>query len=795
MVLEGVYVQTMTTLALKKKTRIANSERPLLPRIPLVGHLTRHIGKTRDGSLVAVIELGGRSYESADADARGGDSDALNNFVRGIASPRLGLWSHQIRRRVQVAVPGTYGSAFAQQVHDEYNARLQEQPMYSTRLFLSFLYRATAVDKAIGSIFKSKDQQLVRDALQEARDALEAIIGQALSDLEDYDPRLLGTEKRGQLTYSEIGRFYSDLLNYRGRDIPLAPYDMGEAIGDRRPIFGGETLEIRHPTHTTYGVALGIKEYLPDTWPDMWSTLLELPYEYTLTQSFLMVPKHRATSALKLQRRRMVMAEDDAVSQIDDLNDAVDQLKNNQFTMGEHNAALFVYADSIPELKTAVSESYTALADPGLIVVREDVVLEAQYWAMLPGNHAMAPRASLITSRNFVCFSPFYNYPQGCPHGHHWGDALTVFRSTVNSPVWFTTHVGDLGHLSIVGMTGAGKTVLVTFLLLCLQRFGVRNIFFDLDRGAHVAIVALGGNYLPLRLDEPTGFNPFALTLTGTHRQYLMDLVGLLVGTSLDAAESADVTIAIDSVYQLDPALRRLSALPHFLNTTDPNGVAARLAPWVGDGRRSWVFDNLDDRLNFEHTITAFDITDFIDDPALRTPIMSYLVYRMDPCIDGTPVAIWIEEAWKALDDPFFEPFVKKKLKTLRKQNGIFITATQSPADNLKSPIADTLLEQNATSIFLPNERAKRSDYVDGYKLTSAEWDLLKPLRRTAHRFLLKQSDHGVLCRLDLSGMDRILAVLSGTTAGNAIFDRLLEQHDGTLPENWLDTFCNEVLQ
>lgn len=60
----------------------------------------------------------------------------------------------------------------------------------------------------------------------------------------------------------------------------------------------------------------------------------------------------------------------------------------------------------------------------------------------------------------------------------------------------------------IIGMTGSGKTVLELFLLTMSLKYKPTVVFFDKDRGAEIAIRALGGNYRCLKRGQPTGFNP-----------------------------------------------------------------------------------------------------------------------------------------------------------------------------------------------------------------------------------------------------------------------------------------------
>ena len=59
-------------------------------------------------------------------------------------------------------------------------------------------------------------------------------------------------------------------------------------------------------------------------------------------------------------------------------------------------------------------------------------------------------------------------------------------------------------------------------------------------------------------------------------------------------------------------------------------------------------------------------------------------------------IIIDIDEFWKALGDDACRALANDKLKTIRKQNGLGIFATQSPEDALRSDIAAALIVGSA---------------------------------------------------------------------------------------------------
>jgi type IV secretion system protein VirB4 len=148
-----------------------------------------------------------------------------------------------------------------------------------------------------------------------------------------------------------------------------------------------------------------------------------------------------------------------------------------------------------------------------------------------------------------------------------------------------------------------------------------------------------------------------------------------------------------------------------------------------------------------------------------------------------------MDEFWKLLQDKHFEDLAQNKLKTIRKQNGFLVLGTQSAADVIKSPISHSIIEQCATMVFMPNPKASEADYVDGFKLTKREYQIIKEdLAPGSRRFLVKQGHSSVVAELNLQGFDNELAVISGTTGNVALVNKLMELV-GDDPAEWLPLF------
>jgi type IV secretion system protein VirB4 len=769
--------------------------------LPYIRHVTPEVINLQTRALVAVVALEGVPFETADPADLNGLHGRLNLLLRNVGGDeRLALWTHLVRRRVPAELAGAFRSAFARDLAGRIGERLSGADLYRNDLYLSLVWHPgrNASDSA-AAFFRR-----VRRARHEAAEVdpedlkrLEDAARDVVANLDAYGARLLTVTRRedGAL-FSQPMELLHALASGEWLPMPLPEGRIGPALYTNRVIFGREALEIRSPGRSRYAGMLGIKEYPAWTRPGLLDGLLAAPFECVVTQSFACLNKSDAKTVLSRKQNQLVSARDPAASQVEDLSVALDDLESNRFVMGDHHFSALVYADTPKALMENMAGARRLLADAGLVLAREDLGLEAAYWSQLPGQFRFRARSGAITSRNFAALSPFHAYPSGQPAGNHWGEAVALFQTSALTAFHFSWHHGDLGNTFICGPSGSGKTALLNTLLALSERHDPQIVLFDKDRGAEIFVRAVGGTYLALRNGVPTGCAPLkALDLTPENLVFLGALVRKLVasdGRPLGAVDEERIDVGLRSLAGLPRAERSLSALRVFLGQGDREGIGARLERWCRGGPLGWALDADEDAISLDARTLGFDMTEVLDDPVVRTPLMMVLFHRVERLIDGRRIVIAIDEFWKALGDEAFRDLAQNKLKTIRKQNGVMVFGTQSPRDALMSPIAHTIVEQCPTQVFFPNPRGTRADYVDGFHLTGAEFRLVhEDLAPESRRFLLKQGHRSVVAELDLSGLDDALAILSGRTATVEVLDRI-RARVGDDPERWLPLFHAE---
>jgi type IV secretion system protein VirB4 len=800
-------------------------------RIPYDAHVAAQVIRTKFGDYLQAFRLAGTSFECNDDLELNLWHERLNVLWRNIASPQVALWTHVVRRRVrsQGRIPEASIGGFADSLEAKYRRRLREETLMCNEIYLAVLFRP-ARDLGIGPIARFFARSYPAASKLDLSDGLEACekLAQMLrTSLARYEPETLGVYRRDARWFSSLAEYLALLVNGEWQPIPLPQGPLASALASSRLFFGHESIEYRTPTDSRVGAMLGIKEYPSPTAVGMFGALLCAPFAFVLTQSFAFLSKATGQALLQRQYNRMSNAGDFAVSQADALHEALDALSSNDFVIGDHHFSLQVLADiessadssgaaqKLRRLGDSIASARSLLADTGMLVAREDLALEAAFWAQLPGNFAMRPRRAPITSRNFSGMAPFHNYPTGRAKQNHWGDALAVLVTSAGSPYYFSLHASapgeehqggrrDTGHTLICGPTGSGKTVFIGFLITLLSRQTTTQVIFDKDRGLEILVRALGGEYFALRTGVSTGFNPLQLAATPGNIEFLKvwlrELGGAPSGRERRAGgwvrEQADLDQALRGTLALEPTARRLSRLVEFLDPTDPEGLHARLARWCSacGGEYAQVFDNPADsvvpRLT-SHPVIGFDVTEFLGNDVMRAPLTLYLFHLVRTLLDGRRLVCWMDEFWRLVADPAFAGFAKDAPKTWRKLNGVIALATQSASDVLESPISRTLVEQTPTKVFFPNGEANFAEYTQGFGLTEREFRLVKEqLQPGSRSFLVKQGQLSVVCELDLRGFSAELAVISGRISEIERMHRLIVDH-GPDPARWLPEFTS----
>ena len=753
--------------------------------VPLISHVTDEAVSMSDHSVLAMIEVQGVPWETAEASAINAWHARLNTTIQNIASDTLVLYTYQCRGNADPNVypTGSFRSAFAEAFDMVYRERLFDRSLYWNRLFIGLQvrpprYAGEWVGEQVAKrrVGKEVEEERIEDRIRR----LDDLCALLQAELARYRPRRLGIARRGRVLFSEIAEAIAYAVTGLWRPIGLNTGRIGNSLLSERIITGPESIEIRGPGRSHYLAMLGMREYPSETWPGMFSMLARAAYRSTLAQSFRPYAKADAHTLMTRRQNRMVSAEDKAHSQIRQLDEAADDVASNRLVLGDHSLAFCMFASGVAALNDVVNAAWRDLADCGAVVAREDKALEAAFASMIPGNSRFRVRPGAVTSRNFAAMAPMHNFPDGEERGY-WGAPVALFRTTGGTPYRYHLHVRDLGNTFVSGRAGSGKTTWLGFIVCQAERAGAQVVLWDKDRGLEILTRALGGSYLPLR--TPSGLSLLkGLADNEENRAFQARVIRGLILTGandnyeITTEEERRLHVGLRAVMSLPPEKRSLGELRAFLGV-GAHGAGARLEKWCWGEEFGGILDCPEDTLRLDAPVIGFDQTMILDDPYARGPVMALLFHRIEQLIDGRRLVFIIDEFWKSLLDPQFTALINDKLKTLRKRNSPIILATQSPKDALRSPIAHTIAEQCPSQVHFANEVASWEDYGEpGLGLNRPEFEIIRSLPEGSGQFLLKQGQHGVVAQLPLAGMDDEIAILSGREETVRVLDRAREQ-------------------
>lgn len=787
------------------KARIASSEYRASNFVPYKEHLDSSTVLLKDNSMLRVIKLVGYPFETADDEDVDVYKVLRNQLFKSISSGHFALNFHLVRRRegsqARAFFSHTIPNHFADYVRKRWRQKHGNKSSFVNELYITIVRRSNKKVELLNELYRKITRKDTKEGyvadLKIAHEELSEVTNKLLISLRNNTPSLLGVKEAGGVTYSEVLTFLSRIANCGiiRSDLVLPYGKLDEAVCGYRMYFGRKSIEIVTPSGTEYAGIVSLKEYGQNTSAGMLDSFLQVPYELIITQTFQFVHRQVAISKMQVQQSRMLQTQDKALSQVAEISRALDDATSGRIAFGLHHLTILCREKTEKGLENALSLVESELANTGVYAVREKINLEPAFWAQLPGNFDYIVRKATISTLNLASFASQHNYPSGKREGNHWGDAVTVFDTTSGTPFYFNFHSKDVGHTLIIGPTGAGKTVLLNFLCAQSMKFRPRMFFFDKDRGAEIFIRALGGLYTVIEPRKKSFFNPLQLDDTHENRTFLAEWLKTLAsvhGEKLTATDIATLNDAVAGNFKLDKKDRTLSNVSAFFGLEGENSLATRLLMWYGNGSHAALFDNLEDHLDFSKaSVFGFEMGHLLRDNATLAPVLLYLFHRISISLDGTPSMIVLDEAWALIDNPVFAPTIKDWLKVLRKLNTFVVFATQSVEDASKSAISDTLVQQTATQIFLPNLKAT-DVYRSVFMLSEREYALIKHTDPATRFFLIKQVMSAVIARINLAGMEDIISVLSGRAETVVLLREIMEKY-GEDPVKWLPVFYERV--
>lgn len=754
--------------------------------------------------VMSVIELEGVMFEAMPLNQLENDFDTLNLVYAETAKEyagRLAFWTYQIRRKINVSNAYHYENVFARDFMSEYMKRFNSTDYYENKFYIAIVLKYDDVPEL-------------------AVEEIDEVVNKFSRTLFNYKPRTLSVyENEHGVLKSEIFEFLADIVSNEKpiNGIPLTGTPAYEIIPSATTHFGYDILQSKGDTGTKYATLYDLKDFPSRTKLGMFNeAFLTVPAECNLVQSFTTLSPTKSFEKIEKHLNKLRSAKDKATHQLDELEHAQGYIQSGELAFGEYHASLVVFGNTKKEAiqnGMYVSSSFTNHA--GAVFRKANLSAPATFFSQLP-TYRIKPRPMLKSSRNLAGTFSMQTYSRGKAKGNPIGDGTAIMPLETKSKTLYDfnfhftkddeDNIGDdiAGNTLILGATGTGKTTTQSALLTAMQRFNPAMFVLDKDRGMNMFIRALDGDYFDIKAGRPTGINPFQFPKTDKLREFLNELVITCAtdeDTPCSSEEQNQIKNAVDTVLSLPFEQRRFSAVIQSLPKRGGNELYQRLLKWCRtdeqEGRFAWALDNPTNDFDVNNfNIVAFDVSDLlIDNYQPSEPIFSCLFYMKNMMIQNHKLVCTIlEEFWLAIKYEMPARMVLDSLKTGRKMGEFILLISQSPADAIKSPIFNAIVEQTPTKIMLPNPDAEyKNEDGSGYSrvgLTEKEFEVLHKLGLSSRTFLVKQGNQSAFAMLDLYGFSNEISILSSSKKNVILLDEILEvMGKDTKAEEWLPIF------
>lgn len=754
----------------------------LADHLPWAALIAPGVVLNKDGSFQRTLRFRGPDLESATEAELIAACARANNVLKRFGS---GWALHfEAERREALAYPdSTFPDAASWLVDEERGAAFEsagthfESRYYAT---LTFLPPPDQADTAGRALVERSDDVKGRDW----RQALAGFIAEtdrALDLFSGFMPEVRALDDVETLT------FLHGTISTRHHEVgvPDMPMYLDAILADT-PLTGGlePMLGDQHLRTLTILGFPGLSR------PGILDALNHEDFGYRWVTRFIALDKTDATKALTRLRRQwfnkrksitallreviynqpVQLLDSDADNKVVDADLALQALGGDHVAFGYLTTTITVTDADRARVEDKVRAVERIVNGLGFTCIREGMNAVEAWLSSLPGHVYANVRQPIVHTLNLAHLMPLSSVWAGPARNAHLdGPPLLYAETSGSTPFRLSTHVGDVGHMMIVGPTGAGKSVLLALIALQFRRYLDSQVYiFDKGFSARAAVLAMGGAHHALGLageDEggmAIAFQPLRHIDRADERAWAAEWIGALLAHEKvlvtpevkEAVWSALTNLATAPVEE-----RTLTGLSLLLQSVP---LRSALAPYTLEGPFGRLLDAAEDNLAIAD-VQCFETEALMGQAGVVAPVLTYLFHRLEERFTGRPTLLILDEAWVFLDHPLFAARIREWLKVLRKKNVSVVFATQSLADIADSTIAPAIIESCPQRILLPNDRAiepqSQAAYVR-FGLNERQIELIS--RATPKRQYYLQSARGN--RLFELGLGSIALALCGAS-------------------------------
>lgn len=250
-------------------------------------------------------------------------------------------------------------------------------------------------------------------------------------------------------------------------------------------------------------------------------------------------------------------------------------------------------------------------------------------------------------------------------------------------------------NVSVVGRSGAGKSVFMQELMTSTLRLNGKVFVLDVGRSFQKTCLLLGGQFIEFTPQKPLCINPFS-SLKDLSQEDFEDRLATLKPVLMSMVAAFEPLSDLEVSY-LDQAMRKVF-FKHYHKTSftliaeellhhqdaRANDLGTRLFPYTKDGVYGKFFEGTAS-VDFKDTFVVVEFEELKERKDLQAVIIQMVIVQMSNSMflgdRKTPFMICFDEAWDMLRGSQTGVFIETLARRLRKYNGSLVVGTQSVND------------------------------------------------------------------------------------------------------------------
>ncbi|GAA9698445.1 hypothetical protein VN0004_14340 [Helicobacter pylori] len=574
---------------------------------------------------------------------------------------------------------------------------------------------------------------------------------------------------------------------------------------------------IEFQNQNTFCACVGIKAYESEEISSLpISTLLHTQIELDLIFHIRSLGQFESLNFLKTKKKltlsKIVKA---------DIDNYIELVQANRLSMQECALNLVIRAKSKAKLDKSLKEILSLLNNAGLGSVIETIGLKPSYFSFFPNNANINPRMRNQTSQVIASLILFEKNNTGF-RANSWGDMpLSAFKNLDHSPYLFNFHNQEVkhkgvlahnvarvvGHTMIIGATGAGKTTLISYLMMSALKYpNIDILALDRLNGLYSFTKYFDGIY---NQGENFHINPFSLEDSATNRAFLLHFYAQMAKVDSyddhkDKVEDRTALLnAIDTMYrnyndEVKQAKFSNQELPlpfdlkEFVNSivkTNTNILDSSFEYYL----KSSLFSSRMDSLDFKTRINTINTDSILhnDDDA---GLLAYYVFHkmIDRALKiNRGFLCFIDEFKSYAQNEMMNKKINEIITQARKANGVIVLALQDINQLSEVRNAQSFIKNMGQLILYPQRNIDTKDLNDkfGIRLSDTEKHFLENTAVNEYKVLLKNMNDGSSNIIDvsLSSLGNYLQIFSSNSSMVEHIDNLIKHY----PKTWREVFVS----